>query len=418
MGSDLFFKIVRLRERLWFKPVLFCVGAIVAISLARFGNIYDRPEFLSLITADTIEMLLKIISSSMLAVATFAVGSLVTAYGTAATAATPRAFQLLVADDTSQNALSSYIGAFIFSIVALVALRLDFYREGGLVALFALTMAIFTWVVLTFVAWTDNIARLGRLNTSISKTEDATARVLNQQRKKPHLGGIEKNESNRLYGLEIFSGDVGHLQHVNSEALQKIAQENDTKIMLNAVPGTFVSPERPIAVLSAHHATEETCQKIRDQFIVSDARSMTEDPRFGLVILSEIALRALSPAVNDPGTAVVIVGRMVRLFSVWAQESRPKAEDQPAYDRLIVPSLDIDTLFDDAFRGISRDGAGMVEVAVCVQKAMLSLSQVEDGMFKEPAKRIARQALARAETAMDHDFDIDEVREVAERLLG
>lgn len=417
MGSVLFYRVIRLRERLWFKPLLFCAGAILAIQLARLGNTYPRPDVLSLVTAETIEVLLKIISSSMLAVATFAVGSLVTAYGTASSAGTPRAFQLLISDDTSQNALSSYIGAFIFSIVALVALRLDFYREGGLVALFALTLAIFTWVVLTFVGWTDNIARLGRLTTSVAKTEDATAQVLRSQRKKPHLGGIKATPENALDGMKITTQYIGHLQHINAGALQEIAEKHDIKIMLNALPGTFASPDRPLAILSQNHVPDDVRDTICNQFVVGDERSMTEDPRFGLVILSEIALRALSPAVNDPGTAIMIVGRMVRLFSVWAEDQQPDPDATPDYDRLIVPTLKVDALFDDAFRGISRDGASMVEVATCLQKAMVSLSQVNNGVYLAQAKRIAQQGLTRAEAKMVHDFDLEAVREAGRPLL-
>lgn len=418
MGSRLFYRVIKLRERLWFKPLLFCAGAIIAIQVARAGNFYPRPDVLSLVTADTIEMLLKIISSSMLAVATFAVGSLVTAYGTASTAGTPRAFQLLVSDDTSQNALSSYIGAFIFSIVALVALRLDFYREGGLVALFALTLAIFTWVVLTFVAWTDNIARLGRLTTIVAKTEDATTSVLQIQRKTPFLGGIKATTENALDGMKITTQDIGHLQHINAGALQAIAEDHDMKIMLNALPGSFASPERPLAILSKSHVSDDTRDRILTHFVIGEGRSMTEDPRFGLVILSETALRALSPAVNDPGTAIMIIGRMVRLFSLWAEDKEPDPKATPDFDRLLVPPLNVEALFDDAFRGISRDGAAMVEVAACLQKAMVSLSHVQNGAYRTHAKRIAEQALMRAEVAMTHDFDVEAVREAGRPLLA
>ena len=54
-------------------------------------------------------------------------------------------------------------------------------------------------------------------------------------------------------------------------------------------------------------------------FIVGDDRTFREDPRFGLVTLAEIAARALSPAVNDVGTAIDIVGTFVRLLARWAE---------------------------------------------------------------------------------------------------
>ena len=62
--------------------------------------------------------MLSIIAASMLGVATFAVGSMVAAYSSVRSSATPRAFALVVADDVSKTALSTFIAAFIFSVIA------------------------------------------------------------------------------------------------------------------------------------------------------------------------------------------------------------------------------------------------------------------------------------------------------------
>jgi uncharacterized membrane protein len=68
-------------------------------------------------------------------------------------------------------------------------------------------------------------------------------------------------------------------------------------------------------------------------------RYFHEDPRFGLITLSEIASRALSPAVNDPGTAIQIISSHVRLFSLWAEKQvmgKGRGKDN---DRIAVPEL-------------------------------------------------------------------------------
>jgi uncharacterized membrane protein len=84
-------------------------------------------------------------------------------------------------------------------------------------------------------------------------------------------------------------------------------------------------------------------------------------PRFGLITLSEIASRALSPAVNDPGTAIQIISSHVRLFSLWAETGDGKKGRGKDNDRIAVPELVIGDLFEDAFRPIARDGAGNIE---------------------------------------------------------
>ena len=86
----------------------------------------------------------------MLGVATFAVGSMLTAYSSASNSATPRSFPLIIADDVSQNALSSFIGAFIFSIVAYVALENGYYDSAGRFLLFVISIVVFAIIILNF----------------------------------------------------------------------------------------------------------------------------------------------------------------------------------------------------------------------------------------------------------------------------
>jgi hypothetical protein len=125
------FFLSRLSERLWVKPLLVCLLSVAGALLAHLADDSGLDKIVPDIKSDSLETLLKIISSSMLVIATFAVGSMVSAYASASSTATPRSFSLVIADDTSQNALSTFIGAFIFSIVALIALQNGYWRWVG-----------------------------------------------------------------------------------------------------------------------------------------------------------------------------------------------------------------------------------------------------------------------------------------------
>ena len=112
-------------------------------------------------------------------------------------------------------------------------------------------------------------------------------------------------------------------------------------------------------------------------FTVGDERSFDQDPRFGLSVLSEIASRALSAALNDPGTAIDVIGRAVRVLSVWSGHAEDDGEAEVLYPRLRVRPVELDDLFDDIFTPIARDGAGVVEVHIRLQKALLILGRME-----------------------------------------
>ncbi len=415
MTDRLQFFLNRLRERLWVKPLVVCLISVGGVFLAHVADGTGLGRLVPEITRDSIESLLKIIAASMLVIATFAVASMVSAYASASSSATPRSFALIVADDTSQNALSTFIGVFIFSVVALLALMNGYYGRAGRFTLFALTMLVFAIVIVTFLRWVDSIARLGRLGSTINKVEAATATAFDQRRAAPFLGG-RAAPSPPGGGRAIYGEAIGYLQRLDMAALQARAEKADLRVAVMALPGTFCTPARAVAYACAEGSAEPSADDlaaIAGAFVIGDARAFDQDPRFGLVVLSEIASRALSPAVNDPGTAIAVIGTLVRVFALWDVPADTAAAGEVRFDRVTVPGLSVPDLFEDAFTGIARDGAGTVEVAVRLQKALDTLAAMGDGPVRQSALVHARLALVRSEKAMDLPHDLAAVRRAA-----
>ncbi len=403
------------RERLWVRPLAVCIVSIAFVFLAKVADDTGLGEYVPDIASNTIVTLLKVISTSMLVIATFAVASMVSAYASASTTATPRSFSLVIADDVSQNALSTFIGAFIFSIVGLVAVLNGYYDKAGRFALFALTIMAFVIVIAIFVRWVDNIARLGRLQATIGKAEKATMAALRHQRRSPHLGGVPKRAGVDS-GRPVYSESIGYVQHVQIAALQKCAKTWQARVTLTVLPGAFVGPGCPVAYARAESDDLSASQlkQIAQKFIIGGSRKFDEDPRFGLIVLSEISSRALSPAVNDPGTAIDILGTFERLFAFWASPTQDDDAHAPDYDRVEVPAISLELMFSDAFSAVARDGAGMIEVAVRVQRALELLATSGGVAMRNIAIQQARIALARAETALSLPQDLETVRAAAQ----
>ena len=405
----------RIGERLWVKPLLMCIASVVGVFVAKMADgtgIGDRvPE----ITRELLEALLTIMSSSMLVIATFAVASMVSSYASASSTATPRSFTLVVADDVSQNALSVFIGAFIFSIVAIIVLKSGYFDKPARFTLFLLTLAVFATVILTFVRWVDRIARLGRLGATIDKVESAAAEALLRRRRAPTMGCAAVTPE-PPEGKPLLASEIGYLQRIDAATLQEAAAGLDVTVRVAALPGTFVTPERPLAyVIGDDEQLEEVDTELLEKgFVIGGDRTFDDDPRFGLVVLSEIASRALSPAVNDSGTAIDVIGTFVRLFALWC---KPVLDDEGVsaeFDRVFMPTVSTDDMFDDAFTAIARDGAGAVEVAARLQKALKTLASIGDESMRRSAKRHARRALARAEGALGLPEEVEIVRTLSE----
>ncbi len=413
----LVFALRRFRERLWVRPMFMCLLSIAMVFTARISDSYGLARLLPTISADSVESLLTVMASSMLVIATFAVGSMVSAYASASNTATPRAFRLVIADDVSQNALSTFIGAFIFSIVALTAVKNDFFAIAGRFSIFVLTLLVLAVVIFTFVRWVDRIARLGRMETSIAKVESAATSAMRARQRAPHLCGLPC--AAEAPGDEAIFGDsVGYVQQVDMAALQACAQAVGARLVLAALPGTFVAPGR--ALVRVRPAPEGRADldpaEVRKAFVIGAERLFDNDPRFGLVVLSEIGARALSPGINDPGTAIGTIGTLVRLMVLWTSPQDAQAANntaQESFDRIEVPSLSVQDMFDDAFTAIGRDGAALVDVSLRLQKALASLALLPDPAMQAAARRHARMALARCEIAMPLAQDLALVREAA-----
>lgn len=418
MGDRFRFLINRIRERLWIRPLAMCALSTATVFLVTMLDTDEIGRLVPAISQTSIETLLSIISASMLVIATFAVASMVAAYSSASNTATPRAFSLVISDDVSQNSLSTFVGAFIFSVVALIALENGYYGKAGRFALFGLTLMMLAMIIVTFVTWVDRIARLGRLKGTIDKVEAATAAAFQRRRCAPTLRGApagRRESGGENGGLVIYGASIGYMQRVDVIALQACAKKSRLRITLAALPGTFSAPGRALAYVTADSGdlSDIDTSRIAKAFLIGDDRQFEEDPRFGLVVLSEIASRALSSAVNDPGTAIYIIGVFVRLFALWSEPVEEADTRTGECDRVEVPEISLLDMFDDAFTAIARDGAGTVEVAGRLQKALESLASIGDVAMRDAAIHHSRIALARAENAMDLPADIQVVRKSA-----
>jgi uncharacterized membrane protein len=405
----------RIGEKLWVKPLVYGVLSIGAVLGARWVDAAQLGIELPKISVETLESLLSVMASSMLVIAIFAVGSMLSAYASASGSATPRSFPLIVADDVSQNALSTFIGAFIFSIVGLTATKTAYYQNSGLFTLLVLTFLVFSLVVLTFTTWVDSIAKLGRLGTTIAKVEDAAMNALKRRIENPTLGG-KVSSLGTIIGYEVLAEKIGYVQNVDVAKIQEFASEQSIRVRIVALPGAFVCKGQVLATVEGEKNAEDVLvvEQVTDSFLIGRERRFENDPRFGIIALTEIAGRALSPGINDPGTAIVILGSFTRLLARLAEPGNPQS---PLYDRVEVPELSVTDLFEDAFVVIGRDGAGDVEVAVRLQKTLEALANMGDMQMSESAKYHARLALARSETAMSHSHDINAVRQAAKFAL-
>ena len=394
--------VLRFERSLWFRPSLAVLAAGASLAIAPLLNPYVPPALTTRIGEDDLEAVLSILSSSMLAVAIFSLGTMVSALQGAAGSATPRTRPLLSADRTAQTAISSFIGAFVFSVVGIIALRLGLIEPAGRVVLLALALLVIVLVLAVLVAWIERLSRMGGVGEVIGLVGRTATEAFAAHARDPFGGGapavaVPENAT------PVLAEAFGAVQLVDHAALGRLTESAGLTVHVVRRAGARVHPGRVLAWVEG--STDPAhLRTVRSAFVIGAARSFEQDPRFGLVVLAEIAARALSPAVNDPGTAIDVIAAQTRLLGHWRQT----AARQPLsikFPRLFVPPLDAGDLMADAFRPIARDGAGTVEVGMALQNALTALCALDGPAFGPAARAMSAEALDRAAEALSYPAD-------------
>ncbi|MBN2630115.1 MAG: DUF2254 domain-containing protein [Rhodobacteraceae bacterium] len=410
----------KVSRKLWLRVSFFALAGMAVAGLAPVLGPFLPDWLAGLKAAESVEGILNILASSMLAVTTFSLSITVGAYAAASASVTPRAVTLLKEDTTSQLVLSTFLGAFLFALVGLIGVRAGVFAASGQVVLFGATLWVIGAVVLALLRWISHLSSFGRVSDTIGRVEDAALRAMCERVAEPYLGGVAPVR--HPAGLVAVCADqTGYLCHIDMPGLQKLAEgltEDPIGPVLHVdcLPGAFVHRKTPLLYVPAcsldADAGKPLAKALRRAFTVGTARTFDQDPRFGLSVLSEIAERALSPAVNDPGTALDVLSRLMRVIEVWAD----RATVAPSYPLVAVPGMAIDDLFEDAFAAISRDGAGVFSVQLRLQKLLLALVQIAPDSFGAAAVALSKRALQDATRGLTHASDLERIRDVVDAV--
>ncbi len=390
-------------DRLWIRPAMAVLGSLlVAFGGLAFDNVARDTLPISL-SQDALSNLLSIFASSMLAVATFSVSAIVTAVSAVSTGTTPRASRLVLEDATAQNVLASFIGAFVYSLVGLLALEAFNYGNAGRLFLFAGLVGIVVWVLLSFLQWVDHVTTLGRIGPTIEKLTNAALACVNE-------------DSVNCFGAHAYTGlpprnsapvmatRIGYLANFDVGGLNALAQKHEAVLFIEGRPGKLVDTGSPLVhVVPASSPLMEETDKLLACFAVDPARSYQKDVRFGILNLAETADRALSPGINDPGTAIVIMMKQLSVLTRWSETRRATRDREIKYDRIHIPPIEAVDLIDDGFTAIARDGAAIVEVGIALQKTLQAVVRLGDQELTDAALAQSRIALEIAEHAMVAD---------------
>ena len=414
--------LAQLSRKLWIRAALFALaGVLTALFAASLERLLPAALTFS-IGGESVGHILNILASSMLTVTTFSLGVMVSAYSAASNSATPRATQLVREDPVTQNVLATFLGTFLFSLVGIIALNAGIYGEKGRIILFAATVLVILIVVIAILHWIEHLSVLGRVSETTDRVETAAAKALKNRVAHPHLGArcLPEDWTQPDDAIPVTSENTGYVCHVDVSQLQKQAECFSVELNVLIEPGSFVYPGKTLVAIIPDQGislSEEIIEQLNGEimaaFTIDKTRSFDQDPRFGLSVLSEIASRALSPGINDPGTAIDVLGRAVRLFCIWQAHHVLHDDDENIlFPRVRVGALKTEWLVEDVFMPIARDGAGMIEIQLRLQKSMSALSEMAPEVYEKVMNTYADRAIRYAEAALKLPEEVEQLKAI------
>lgn len=384
---------------MWVRVVLFSLSGIILAFLASWVGPYLPyvPEIE--LASGAVGNLLNIVASSMLAVTTFSMSIIVGAYGAATTNATPRVIRLLASDPVAQNAVSIFIGSFLFSIVGLIGLSSGLYSGQARVLLFVATLCDVVLIAWALLRWVDHLNSFGRMEDIVGRIEDTAMQVAALYRDRPTLGAVPVGVTGGMLGPEIPADRSGYVRFIDMGALQELAAAHDLQVEILRMPGKYVHADEPLMRLS-RPVDDAAMRKLRNEFDIGTARSFDQDLRYGLIVLSEVGSKALSAAINDPGTAVAVLRSGAR---VLAELHRKTDEaEQIHHDRIHAPALDLNEVYREFFGPVLRDGTHLAEV---VQTALDGLEMLSRRTGGGTARKLMADVRRQAESRLEQDWE-------------
>jgi uncharacterized membrane protein len=331
------------------------------------------PDFVSSGGPDAARQVLIAIAAAVIAVAAVVFSITILVLQLASQQFGPRMLRNFIRDLGTQLSLGVFVGTFVFSVLALGAVQSS--PSPAFVPHFTITTAL----ALTLVSLGVLIYFINHVATSIQLTAVVSgiardfrdtlaamqADARRMQRNVPSGAGLDRPAMDAR-GASVRAQGSSFLQAVGHERLVTIAASSNAVITLIRRPGHFIAEGETLGLVFPPDAAPAVAEALERSHIVGPNRTLTQDPGFALDQLVEIAIRALSPAVNDTFTALNCIDWLGDCLCHALTGALPDGiyRDRRGIVRLVEPVYTMERLVKGATDKIRQAGSGMPAVYI------------------------------------------------------
>src|SRR5580704_14704796 len=424
-----------LRTTLWFVPaVLVVLGTLFffvtfKIDVAAYFHQIELPTWLRSGNAESGREVLIAIAAAIITVVGVVFSITILALTLASQQFGPRMMRNFVRDVGNQMTLGVWVATFVYAVLTLGAIsgtQNSTFVPDISITVTEVLLVVDVAVLIFFIHHIAKSIQLPEVVASIAadlfKAIDvefpANSEALERSVTEHQRGGVVRTLKELIElldseGATVRSGESGYLQFVSYGQLVSIAEDAGAVIRLAHRPGHFVVAARPLARVWPADAASHVAGALGRSHVTGPHRTLIQDPVFAIDQLVEIAIRALSPAVNDTFTALTCIDWLsAGLGRVSGRTlSEGVYRDRDGRVRLIETAPSYDRMVNRAFDKIRQSARGMPAVIIRMLDALTSVASA--AVSPEQLAALIRQGemiLLSAEETVDEANDLEDIR--------
>lgn len=376
----------RIRDSLWFVPSLTVLLAIVlGVALVELSGMVDDEALARWPRVfgagpDGARAMLSAIAGSMITVAGVTFSITMVAVTQASTQYSPRILRNFMRDRANQAVLGTFVGIFAYCLVVLRTIREGDGSEfvPSIAVLVGVLLALVGVAVLIF--FVHHIATTLQASEIIARIAGDTRRVLDRMYPEEGADDVADAAPGAMCDavpagrwLPVTARDSGYIQHVDLGRLVGIARRSGLLVRLTLPTGDFVVQGQPTARYTPHpraagaggngHRESDPAAAMAGAWLIGTYRSLDQDPAFGVRQLVDVALRAISPGLNDATTAATCIDHLGAILARVADRRVPRAHlDSDGRVRVVTAAPGFEELLELSVREIRQSAHGNVSV--------------------------------------------------------
>ena len=363
------------RSSFWFVPALMVAGSLGLAALMIYVdrtldiNLAERYPTLFGANASGARSILSAIASSMITVAGVTFSITIVALSVASNQYTPRILRNFMRDTGNQLVLGIFVSVFVYSLIVLRAIRggdESFIPSYSVIVAIALSIVAIGFLIF----FVHHIASMVQASTILANIYEETKGVIQEIYPDRNADSPPLQEKPAFQlgdeSAHVLSSRTGYIQGVDEHMLIEWAEENDVVLEMVCGIGAFVTSGAPLLKVHGRAELDDAIAvKLNGAYTTNRARTIEQDPEFGFRQMVDVALKALSPGINDTTSAATALDYLGALIFHLGDRHIPPLERCANHRvRLISCGASFKSMVDESFHEIRQHARNNVAIYI------------------------------------------------------